>query len=105
MSPLDSAAARLLGARIRNERQRFALSQMDLADLASLHFTNLGRIERGQANPNLDTIVRIASALELDPGVLLQGMTADMLPERTHGVTAGDLIRAREAQPAPRRTA
>jgi transcriptional regulator with XRE-family HTH domain len=86
----------VLGARIRDERQRFAINQMELADLAGLHFTNLGKIERGQANPSLHTILRIAGALNMNPGALLDGMTADMLPDRPHKVTVADLIRARE---------
>ena len=98
MSATSSDAARLLGSRIRDERQRFAINQMELADLAALHFTNLGKIERGQANPSLHTILRIAAALNLNPAVLLDGMTADMLPERGHRVTVSDLIRAREQQ-------
>jgi transcriptional regulator with XRE-family HTH domain len=98
---VHSEAARLLGARIRDERQRFAINQMELADLAGLHFTNLGKIERGQANPSLHTILRIAGALNLNPGVLLDGMTPDMLPDRPHKVTVADLIRAREGGQKP----
>ena len=96
MKPVHSEAAVLLGSRIRDERLRFALSQMELAELSSMHFTNLGKIERGQANPSLHTILRIAGALNLNPAVLLDGMTADMLPDRPHKVTVADLIRARE---------
>lgn len=88
----------MLGARIRDERHRFAISQMELADLAALHFTNLGKIERGQANPSLHTILRIAGALNLNPAVLVDGMTIDMLSERGHGVTVRDLIEARAAR-------
>ncbi|MCS5734172.1 helix-turn-helix domain-containing protein [Herbiconiux daphne] len=97
MSSDGSDASRMLGARIRDERQRLALNQMDLAELADLHFTNLGKIERGQANPTLHTIVRIAAALNLNPAELVDGLSADQLPQRSHGVTAADLIRAREA--------
>ncbi|MCS5719103.1 helix-turn-helix domain-containing protein [Herbiconiux sp. CPCC 205763] len=97
MSSDPSEAARVLGDRIRDERRRFAISQMDLAELAGLHFTNLGRIERGQANPSLSTILRIASALNLNPAFLVDGLTADMLPDRPHTVTVADLIRARTA--------
>lgn len=101
MSSIHSDAARLLGSRIREERQRFAINQMELAELAGLHFTNLGKIERGQANPSLHTILRIAGALNVSPAVLLDGMTPDMLPDRPHKVTVADLIRAREGgQPA-----
>ena len=87
----------MLGIRIRDERQRFAISQMELAHLAGIHFTSFGKIERGQANPSLDTILRIASALNLNPAVLVDGLTADMLPDRAHTVTVRDLIRARAA--------
>ncbi|MFB2597912.1 helix-turn-helix domain-containing protein [Herbiconiux sp. P17] len=101
MSSVHSDAARLLGARIRDERHRFAINQMELAELAGLHFTNLGKIERGQANPSLHTILRIAGALNLNPAELLDGMSADMLPDRPHKITVADLIRAREAGEKP----
>jgi transcriptional regulator with XRE-family HTH domain len=101
VSSAHSDAARLLGTRIREERQRFAINQMELAELAGLHFTNLGKIERGQANPSLHTILRIAGALNMNPGRLLDGMTADMLPDRPHKVTVADLIRAREGSTPP----
>ena len=96
MTTVHSDAARLLGTRIREERQHFSINQMELAELAGLHFTNLGKIERGQANPSLHTILRIATALNMNPGRLLEGMTADLLPDRPHKVTVADLIRARE---------
>ncbi|ARJ05647.1 transcriptional regulator [Cnuibacter physcomitrellae] len=96
MSSAHSEAARLLGSRIREERQRFAINQMELAELAGLHFTNLGKIERGQANPSLHTILRIAGALNVDPARLVEGMTAEMLPDRPHKITVADLIKARE---------
>ena len=75
---------------------------MELAELAGLHFTNLGKIERGQANPSLHTILRIAGALNLNPAVLIDGMSADMLPDRAHKITVADLIRAREAGDEPK---
>ncbi|AXH37289.1 XRE family transcriptional regulator [Humibacter sp. BT305] len=81
---------------MREERQRFAINQMELAELAGLHFTNLGKIERGQANPSLHTILRIAGALNVDPARLVEGMTAEMLPDRPHKITVADLIKARE---------
>jgi transcriptional regulator with XRE-family HTH domain len=96
VSSAHSDAAKLLGERIREARQRFAINQMDLAELAGLHFTNLGKIERGQANPSLHTILRIAGALNMNPARLVDGMTADMLPDRPHKITVADLIKARE---------
>ncbi len=71
---------------------------MDAADLSSLHFTNFGKIERGEANPTFSTLIRIATALNADPGTFIEGISAASLPRGGHQITAADLIRAREAQ-------
>jgi transcriptional regulator with XRE-family HTH domain len=90
-----SEAARIAGERIRARRQELALSQEDVAHLAEMHVTNLGKIERGQANPSLTTLVRIAGALDSDPAVFIAGISADDLPGRLHQLTAADLIAER----------
>lgn len=38
-----------MGERVRSHRQELGLSQEDVADLAEMHVTNLGKIERGQS--------------------------------------------------------
>jgi transcriptional regulator with XRE-family HTH domain len=91
-----SDAARIMGERIRRERHKLALSQEDVANLAEMHVANYGKIERGRANPNLTTIVRIATALGADPGDLLRGISGEALPNRTHQLTAADFIRERQ---------
>lgn len=53
-----------------------AVSQERLAERAGLHRTYIGHVERGEVNVALFNIVRIADALEVDPGDLLQGLTA-----------------------------
>ncbi len=63
-----------------------------------MHVTNFGKIERGQANPSLTTLVRIAGVLEVDPGALVTGIALGDLPPRSHQLTATDIIRARTAQ-------
>lgn len=62
LHPLHSPSL-AVGTRIKALRARLGLSQSRLAELARLHPSNLGRLERGTSNPNLDTLVRVATAL------------------------------------------
>ena len=60
-----ASLARDLGARIRALRIEAGLSQEALADLCKLDRTYVGGIERGQRNPSLRNIQRIAVALDV----------------------------------------
>jgi transcriptional regulator with XRE-family HTH domain len=80
---------------VREARIALGMTQEDVANLADMHVTNYGRIERGEANSELHTIVRIATALDADPGTLMAGLYgADMLPERLRAYSVADFIAA-----------
>jgi transcriptional regulator with XRE-family HTH domain len=51
------------------------LSQQGTADRAGLHRTHVALIEAGERVPRLDTIVKLAGAVEVEPCALLTGMT------------------------------
>jgi ribosome-binding protein aMBF1 (putative translation factor) len=51
------------GRRVRELRQELKLSQEELAHRAGMHWTYLGGIERGERNPALVNVGRLASAL------------------------------------------
>lgn len=57
---------------LRQARQQRNLSQEALADLAGLHRTYVGSVERGERNVSIDNIQRLAHALDLDPADLLR---------------------------------
>ncbi|HEX8093622.1 MAG TPA: helix-turn-helix transcriptional regulator [Jatrophihabitans sp.] len=69
-----SDATAEFGRRVRARRNQLGLSQEALADIARLHWTFVGQVERGRRNLTLHNILKLAAALELDPGELLHGM-------------------------------
>ena len=96
-----SEASRKFGERLLAARQALGFSQEQIAQLADMHFSNYGKIERGYGNPELHTIVRLASVLNVDAGKLLAGLGSDDLPERHRVYSAQDFMieqRKRKAQ-------
>ena len=63
-----------VGMTIRSLRQARKLSQEDLGDLADLDRTYVGGIERGERNPSLLNLIKLAMALEVRRCELLQGL-------------------------------
>lgn len=70
MAPRSPAHA-ALGRAIRELRERQRLSQEELAYRSGVHRTYMGGIERGERNPSLANIVKVAQALEVRPSELL----------------------------------
>lgn len=52
------------GSRLRNVRKQKGLSQDDLALLADIDRSYVGRIERGEVNITLDKVYRLSVALD-----------------------------------------
>ncbi|MEA9983714.1 MULTISPECIES: helix-turn-helix domain-containing protein [Subtercola] len=95
-----SEAARIVGERIRATRQQLGLSQEDLADLAEMHVTNVGKVERGQTNPSLSTLVALSGALNAELDGWVAGLTAAMIPGRTHRLSAAEFLREQASRRA-----
>jgi transcriptional regulator with XRE-family HTH domain len=57
--------ARMLGTNVRRLRQLAELSQEELAEAADLRQALISEIERGEANPRLDSLTKIADALKV----------------------------------------
>jgi transcriptional regulator with XRE-family HTH domain len=60
---------------VRRARHRRGLSQERLAYACKLHRTEISLLERGERDPRLSTIVRLARALECTPSSLLEEVT------------------------------
>jgi len=66
--------ARRFGENLVRIRQRIGMSQEEVGWRASLHRTEIGILERGARLPRIDTLVKLAAALETPPGDLLDGI-------------------------------
>ena len=67
-----------IGLKIVLERTKRRLSQEKLAELSDLSKTSLGAIERGTSSPSIDTLDRIASALEIELSELVKVKSVDL---------------------------
>ncbi len=56
---------RRFGKAIRRRRRELDLSQEVLAERAELHRTYISEIERGEVNPSLEIVERLANALDI----------------------------------------
>lgn len=58
------------GNNLRNIRQRQGLSMESLANDAEIEYRQLGRIERGEINTTIISLLKIAKALNVDIKIL-----------------------------------
>jgi len=63
--------------RLRALRKQKDISQTELGLRAGLHYTHIGRFERGASRPGGDTLRRLADALDVTSDYLLEGAPDD----------------------------
>jgi transcriptional regulator with XRE-family HTH domain len=66
--------AEQFGANLARLREQSGVTQEELAFRASLHRTEIGLLERGGRIPRIDTLAKLAGALEVEPGELFDGI-------------------------------
>ncbi|MBB5053932.1 transcriptional regulator with XRE-family HTH domain [Afipia massiliensis] len=62
----DDIVKDTFGRKVRELRLSLSMSQADLADRTETRQAFISEIERGEANPTLDSILRIATALGVE---------------------------------------
>lgn len=90
-----SDIAKILGQRIRNYRTAKGLSQEKLAELANCHHTYIGQIERGEKNATVESVEKIATALNISLSTLFRELGADDSDERNIPLECYELILAK----------
>ena len=71
-----------LGKRVLTLRKARLLTQEELAEQADLHPTYIGAIERGERNPSVYTLLRIAEGLGVEIKDLLAPVSGQAAGER-----------------------
>lgn len=72
--PALNETTRVFGERVRDRRAALGLSQEAAAVRCGIHWTQLGKVERGQRSLRLETIVKIAHGLDIEAGNLVSGL-------------------------------
>ncbi|MDD3018739.1 MAG: helix-turn-helix transcriptional regulator [Comamonas sp.] len=68
----DAELAQAFGAAVRALRTERGIAQETLANLAGVERSHMGKVERGEHQPTLSLIIKIAGALECSSAVLMR---------------------------------
>ena len=61
-----------IGQMIKARRKSVGITQPHLAELAGISINTLYKMERGEANPTLETIIKIAEVLGMELVLLIK---------------------------------
>lgn len=61
-----------LATNLKAARKKRSWTQEHLAELSGVHATEVSRIEGGKRDPQVSTVIRLAEALKVPPGQLLE---------------------------------
>ena len=67
-----------VGSALRNMREHAGLSQEELAQLAGLHRTYVGGVERGERNITIGSLKKLTDILEVSPSQVLASAERSM---------------------------
>ena len=65
---------KLFGENLAREREAAGVSQEETGIRANLHRTEISQLERGLRTPRIDTLVKLAGTLGVEPSALLDGI-------------------------------
>ena len=68
------AKSNIISKRLKYYRIESGLSQQALSDYAGVDRKTVNRIENGHFSPNIETILRLATALDVTPAEIFKGI-------------------------------
>lgn len=82
----DNLAKTFMPDVLRRFRASAGLSQQQLADMVGIRKSYISSLELGYRAPNLNLLVKLAEALNVRPGELVDAMVADANSSMSRGV-------------------
>lgn len=71
--PVEESSPALVGERVRDVRKKKGLSLTDISQRTGILESTLGEIEKGNMDPPLGTVIKLAKALEMKMGYFISG--------------------------------
>lgn len=95
-----SDLVKVIGERIRYFRLSRGYTQEELAEIANVHYTYIGGVERGERNISLETLNKITKALKLEATDLFKpiGETAQYIDNDVLLKSLMDLLSSRSQE-------
>ncbi|MGN6828933.1 helix-turn-helix domain-containing protein [Paucibacter sp. M5-1] len=78
----DQNVLKAAAAEIKARRARIEISQEELAHRADVHRSFIARLEVADTQPSLAVLLRLADALETDPGEMVRAIAKRLKQER-----------------------
>jgi transcriptional regulator with XRE-family HTH domain len=75
------------GQRLTQAREAKGLTKDKLGKLIKIHYSQIGRYERGEASPSADVLKKMANTLDVSTDYLMNGTTADLAAENIQDKT------------------
>lgn len=70
-----SAVSQQFAKNLKRQLAKSPLTNDEVAGRAEMHRTQIAKLLKGNQAPRLDTLVKLAGALEIKPAVLIDGIT------------------------------
>lgn len=70
--------------RLKELRNKKKISQTELGKLVGLHYTQIGRYERGGSMPSSEVLKKLAEVLEVSTDFLMDGTTEEAAKYQIH---------------------
>lgn len=76
---MEKSILKIIGNNIRQRRKLRGLTQEQLAELVGTNFSYIGKMERGEHNVKIETLQKVANALDVSlPSLLSNGIFNDI---------------------------